>query len=460
VLEWTVTAVAGGFLLYSLLVRARADRAAGLRLAGVWACVLGAVWVGGYALPSLAVVLLVWPLARPVVSRLGFGSSLKRVDVALASEFYRDRERAIWHAAELANDEAWTALASHLANERASDEEDELLTVFRALAKGWGAQVVSQRWEELPARARAEFLRFARGTREFPRNDLLWLARRGMDDEDATIAARAWEVYEAAVRGAVQEQAGDFDVYAWIQGTTDDPHPRIEELRRSLIDGLRRRTQDEGVDALAAEYKRTVFIEARAARVRLRVSRERTLTDQHGASFELPVGLHAASLTGRFDNAQNRVQEGWCLECILDEVAGARRRLVATWHAEELFEELLSPRHDGRRVAFEDASATLTNAFATQAFVGPIAVYGAAWDRFTPRYGGAEHPLLAGQIQQALVARVEEPDGAATLAFLHHEVRDEDEDETEPFVTLVPLERLLLEELEDPHARTLEVLTD
>ena len=101
---------------------------------------------------------------------------------------------------------AWTALASHLANERASDEEDELLVVFRALAKGWGAQVVSQRWEELPARARSEFLRFARGTGEFPRNDLLWITRRGMDDGDGTIAARAWEAYEAAVRGAVQAQ--------------------------------------------------------------------------------------------------------------------------------------------------------------------------------------------------------------------------------------------------------------
>lgn len=458
--EWSVTVVAGGLLLHALLVRARTDRAGGVRLAAAWACVIGAAWSGGAVLPAAAVVLLAWPLALRLAARMGLGGPLKRLDLALASEFYRDRERAIWRAAEQGDEEAWTALASHLANTRASDEEDELLLVFRALAKGWGAQVVSQRWEELPARARGEFLRFARGTREFPRNDLLWLARRGMDDEEPAIAQHAWEAYEEAVRGAARDQAGDFDVYAWIQGTTDDPHPRIEELRRSLIDGLRRRTQDEGVDALVAEYKRTVFIEARAARVRLRVSGDRELRDQHGAPVPLPTGLHAASLTGRFDNAQNRVQDGWRLECIVDDLGGVRRRLVATWQAEELFQELFDARHDGRRVAFEDASATLTNAFATQAFVGPIAAYGDRWGEAAPRVGGEEHALAEAGIQQALVARVEEPDGACTLAFLHHEVRDADGDETEPFVTLVPLERLLLEELEDPRARTLELVTD
>ena len=48
----------------------------------------------------------------------------------------------------------------------------------------------------------------------------------------------------------------------------------------------------------------------------------------------------------------------------------------------------------------------------------------------------------------------------ATLAFLHHEVVDSDGDETEPFVTLVPLERLLVGELDDPRARSLELVTD
>lgn len=459
-LDWILSAIAGAFLLHSLLVRTRADRVNGLRLAAAWGCALGTIWLGGTVLPAVAAVLLAWPLVRRAAARVGLGGPLAGLDVALASEFYRDRERAIWRAAEQADDVAWTALASHLANERASDEEDELLVVFRALAKGWGAQVVSQRWEELPARARSEFLRFARGTGEFPRNDLLWITRRGMDDGDATIAARAWEAYEAAVRGAVQAQAGDFDVYAWIQGTTEDPDPRIEELRRSLIDGLRRRTQDEGVDALAAEYKRTVFIEARAGRVQLRVEQDRELVDQHGAPVSLPAGLHAASLTGRFDNAQNRVQEGWRLECIVDDLGGARRRLIATWQAEELFQELFSSRHDARRVAFEDASATLTNAFATQAFVGPIAAYGDGWGGLAPQVGGQPRELAAEGIQQALVARVEEPDGAATLAFLHHEVVDSDGDETEPFVTLVPLERLLVGELDDARARSLELVTD
>ena len=153
-------------------------------------------------------------------------------------------------------------------------------------------------------------------------------------------------------------------------------------------------------------------------------------------------------------------RSGWRLECIVDDLGGVRRRLIATWQAEELFQELFSSRHDARRVAFEDASATLTNAFATQAFVGPIAAYGDGWGGLAPQVGGQPRELAAEGIQQALVARVEEPDGAATLAFLHHEVLDSDGDETEPFVTLVPLERLLVGELDDARARSLELVTD
>jgi len=456
-----LTCAAAALLVYNLAVRVRRDRINGLRLALAWACVIGAVWFPEvWLLPALVIVLLAWPLARLVLGKLGVADTVKRVDIALTSEFYRDRERAIWLAAEQADDEAFLALVAHLANVESREDEEELLTVFRALLKGWNAQVLSQRWEEVPERARADFLYFGKGSTQISRNDQLWLARRGMDDENEQIAERAWTMYEYAVSRGLESQQGDFDVYSWIQGTTDDPHPKIAALRSKLIDGLRRRTQDEGVDALVADYKRTVFIDARAGRIQLRVTSDRELTDQHGNDFVLPAGLHKASLMGHFDNAQNKVQAGWKLTCVIDDVAGARRRLIATWQAEELFAELFDARHDGRRVAFEDASATLTNAFATQAFVGPIAVYGQSWDVYAPKVGSEEHPLSKKQISQALIARVEEPDGAATLAFLHYELEDAEEEETEPFITLVPLERLVLDDSVDDESRELEVETD
>ena len=111
-LDWILSAVAGAFLLHSLLVRTRADRVNGLRLAAAWGCALGTIWLGGTVLPAVAAVLLAWPLVRRAAARVGLGGPLAGLDVALASEFYRDRERAIWRAAEQADDAAWTRRSS------------------------------------------------------------------------------------------------------------------------------------------------------------------------------------------------------------------------------------------------------------------------------------------------------------------------------------------------------------
>ncbi len=441
-----ITVLGVAMVLYSILVRIPRDRFGGLRLIGFWLALTASVWVDQPWLVPLAIVLIAWPMATKALGLVGLGDPVKGIDVALGADFYRDRERGIRRAVELATPEAWSVLVAHLANVDAGEDEEELMAIFRGLVDGWGAQHVADQWDQYPAQAKVDVLEFARGSQQFKPEEVLVLSRRGMDDEHETIARASWRTYAYTVTTGVELGRGDFDCGAWLRETAEDPNKDVQELRARLEEKRLALLQTQGLDALVARYRAEVFKAIRPTAMELSISGAQRLQSESGETLELAVGTHAGQLSGKVDSAQDAVNEGWSFVFELKDTQGRPWRIESVWFAEDFFGEILESQHDANRPWFDAAPEELERAFSLSPLVGPVVAYGDAWELYAPKVEGEELQPVKDQVLSCLIANVPGQGGQpARLGFLLYEVEDAAQggDDRRPFVTIIDLERLL-----------------
>jgi len=284
--------------------------------------------------------------------------------------------------------------------------------------------------------------------------EVLERARREMEASDEIVAREAWRTYAYTVTTGFEGARRDFDFEVWLRETAEDEHPELRRLRSGLEERRMAEARHPDLEALVARYRREVFKHARPRRVQLHLAEARSLPREGGGELRLEAGNYAGELRGTFDNAQDAVLEGWSLELELEDAGGRRLCITSRRSATSFFEELLDSRHDAGRARFEEAPAELAQAFALRPFVGPVVAFGDGWARCTPRLDGEPIELRGSQLLSGLLAHApEEPGEESRLAVLLYELEladgDEEDEEAPPFVTTVPLSRLLLEVGED-----------
>ena len=453
-IAFTLLAIA--MMAYCLIVRLPRDRFAGVLLFLFWSLVLGSVWADPLqpALLTIAAVLLVVHWTRLFRVKGSDSESVATLTRELRASAYRDRERGIHRAAESRTQESRRLLIERLSEVDASEDEEELMTIIRALLDGWGPAALIDAWSELPAQSRMDFLEFARGNARFPHQELLPIARRGMRDKHEAIGRLAWRTYAYTVTSAVDNKREDFDFTAWLADSESDPDAEIQGLRCRLEQKRVAETQNLGLDSLLTRYRAEVFKSARPTAVTLGVAQPTELDLDGGGELRLPQGSHSGSLSGSFDSAQDVVHDGWVYRLELDDLEGRRACIEATWSSESFFGEILDSRHDDRRCWFEEAPDEVVRAFSLQPFVGPVVAYGDAWDLYAPCVDGERLQPEERQILKCIIAVGPAADEQESrLAFLLYEIEDaaNDGDEIRPFVTTIGLSRWLLEpDGEDP----------
>jgi hypothetical protein len=377
----------------------------------------------------------------------GNSNPLGCLSVELGSESYREREHAIRAARELGGDEARALLLEHLSSVRAGDDEQELLTLYRALIDGWGAQTLARDWNQLPEQSRLDFLEFSRGSRKFSRAEVLVLARRGMDDLETQIASKAWRTYAYTVTSGFEHPEQGFDVPGWLRESATDSNADIQALRTRFEQRRLAEAETQGLEALVSRFRREVFKNAQPQSVDLCCSVDYVLDLEASGELQLPRGVYLGTLTGSFDNAQNAVAAGWTFSLELPDVDGEPWQLESTWDSGEFFAEILDGRNDATRLWWEDAPEEICSAFSTHPFVGPVVAYGDAWDLYQPSIDGEALMPEKKQLLKCLIAVLPAASEAGSrLAFLLYAVEDGANagDELRPFVTSIPLERWMV----------------
>lgn len=451
-------------IAYCLMVRMARERAAAWRLIAFWLLLIASVWLSAMATTFLAIagVLIVWHWIARLRSGLGAGTSVDAVGKALESKLFRDRERAIRQIADEASPEGLERLIAHLEGVRADEDEDEMLTVFRAFIDGWGAERVAGIWADLPDQSRMDFLEFAQGCSRFAPDEVLEISRRGMEDEHEEIARRAWRTYAYTVTAAVDRKREDFDFANWSLRTQADANQDIQGLRCRLEQRFEAEAQNQNLDALVSKYRNESFITAKEREVSVLVPKERLIETSEGSEVRLPAGTYKAKLGGEFDNAQNAVIEGWTFALEMEGVEGKRLALEATWPSGSFFGAILESKNDEQRFWFEDAPDEVKRAYAMSPFVGPVVAYDDIWDLYEPRVNGEPIALVKKQVLSCLMALVPgEGTAESQLACLLYEIEDahQEGDEVRPFVTLLPVSRWFFDPSEGETFETLVART-
>ncbi len=405
-------------------------------------------WMGSTGVSTAVGLLASWLVSaeiRGLVDPLGgLRKQLKSGDPA-------DLAQAVHAAKEMGTDKANALLLDHLATQAQGEERKAPLVVAHALVEGWGVEVFLARWGVLPPETRITCLEALMGKTGFPAEATLKIARDAMDKEP-TVAAAGWRTYASVVTAGFDQQAGGLDPQVWLQQSAGDSNKDVQGLRTHLAQKRTAEVQTQGVDSLVSRYRREVFIHSPETAVRLQVSKAYGLDGEQAGELQLPPGKYVGSLSGKFDNAQNAVAEGWRFHLLLMDVGGKPWELTVIWHAAEFFGEILDERHSAERRWFDEAPEEVERAFATQAFVGPVVSYGDAWSAHKPTIDGVALQLGEKQLLKCLVAAgPSKGDEPTNLSFLLYGVEDaEDPDEElRPFVTTIPLERMVLSASED-----------
>ncbi|MDG2144164.1 MAG: hypothetical protein P8N31_11455 [Planctomycetota bacterium] len=402
-----------------------------------------AYWVGSIFFYAVVGTLASWFVSYEVG---GFVDPLREVRKGLASGDPVRVDGAVREAQEMATDKALGILIDHLATVAMCDDRKNTLMLMHTIVDGWGFEKLFAHWAFLPAPAREKCLEALLGKTGFPVDAALRIARNGMEDE-GDIAAAGWRTYASIVTAGFEAEQTEFDAQAWLRESAEDSHVEVQGLRTHLEQKRLVEVQDLGVESLVSRYRREVFIQPSASTVQFRVTEDYELTGEVQSAVRLPAGTYTGTLSGKFDNAQNAVAEGWRFHLRLEDVGGETWDLTSIWFSTEFFAEILDERYDGARSWFDDAPATLDHAFANQAFVGPVVAYGDTWNSFKPTIDGEALALGGQQLLKCLIAIAPNDEvGEPQLSFLLYGVEDgaNEGDWLQPFVTTIPLERWIL----------------